>query len=783
MKAWLYSIFILVTFLSWQRIDFLDDLQKKYNAYAIRYPQVNIHLTFNQPGYSPGDTAFFSAWYLNEAIQPVNGSHIITLDLISGEGKVVQKIRFKTVNGRAANQLIFEKTLPPGGYDIVCYTDWMKNFDNDWFYRKRINLQSEKEVILKSEVKNDQVTFYPEGGHCVSGIENRIIVRGKPLTELLIECRSSSEAIKVLLDSVGVGSFSVRPKIGEDYIAKSVQLSKTWILPQIEKDGIGLHVDYYSPGLVALNIPSDSKFRDERSYAVVYSKGKLLLKKELFFKDSSIVQLKIPIEEDVRAPYQVFVFDSKSHIVAERTFVPALYNDDIVVKIQLPSETKQRESISGTVKVEDKSGKSLKANFSTTIFQKKLFGNDWIHRYSNLLDFPELIAIVEGRSLAGASYINDFLITQKRGRINWENILTGKSPELRYAFQNQIKLMGEVLSKNTGKPSPDSTTVITYLQKNVIGYEGYTKNGKFEIPFIFDFWDEDWAFCTLMNKTKTIDSDYIIKLYNDTIRTDRWLSYENQKSSSYGEYAFRKDLITTSYAFFNGNQDKQLVRDSNSNRSFEDELSGADYSINVSDYIVFPKMEDLLHEIVPSVQYKKRRDLPMIRIFYRQEIGTITYKEDPLYIVDGIMTKNTDFFLSLKPENLISIKVINNPNKLTRFGRLGENGIILVESKKGDLLNASIQQSLFSVVGLSKSLDFSESHSSNRYDTLFNRVPDLRSTLYWNPLDKSDLEESKLAFPLSDDIGNFVIRVEGFTLDGRSFSSEQIINVNFNNNE
>lgn len=53
--------------------DFLEDLQTRYDQYMSKYQPVRINLIFNQPEYAPGDTAYFSAWYLNEGFQKVKG--------------------------------------------------------------------------------------------------------------------------------------------------------------------------------------------------------------------------------------------------------------------------------------------------------------------------------------------------------------------------------------------------------------------------------------------------------------------------------------------------------------------------------------------------------------------------------------------------------------------------------------------------------------------------------------------------------------------------------------
>lgn len=394
-------------------------------------------------------------------------------------------------------------------------------------------------------------------------------------------------------------------------------------------------------------------------------------------------------------------------------------------------------------------------------------------------DLPEVAERTEKFGSKHQISLNNFLITQKWKRINWEVVLKDKTLDLRYSFQSQPKLKGRVLSKTTGQPAPDSTVIVSYLQSNNVGFEARSKNGEFEVPFIFDFWGEDEIFCTLQYKSKNIDDDYAITILRDSVvLPEAWSSQETSENSLYAEYALSKSLVSKSYSFFGSNQKQTGRLEQTANSIIEEEFLGADYAINVGDYVVFPKMEDLLREVVPFVQYRKRGNQPSVRVSFRLETSTRVFNDDPLYVIDGAMTRNTGVFMDLKPENLISIKIINNPNKLAQLSSLGENGVIFVQTKKGDFSNSVIKQNLFPVVGLSRP---SDSFKANYSKALPDRIPDLRSTLYWNPsLQTDQTGHTDVTFFASDDLGPMKIQVQGLTKDGRPFSASHEIKVVFN---
>ena len=147
---------------------------------------------------------------------------------------------------------------------------------------------------------------------------------------------------------------------------------------------------------------------------------------------------------------------------------------------------------------------------------------------------------------------------------------------------------------------------------------------------------------------------------------------------------------------------------------------------------------------------------------------------DPLYVIDGIATKSTDFFLALKPSDLLTIKIINSLNKLKPLGLLGKNGIVIVQTKMGNVREPVDDRSKL-IEGLSRPLNFKTSDYSQTSNT---HVPDFRSTIYWNPSVRTNSSGLTVVdFFCSDDVGKLTIYIEGIATGGRPFSTEQNVKV------
>ena len=69
---------IILLLCSWLADDFLQRLHTKFELYRANYPKVTLDLTINQPEFVPGDTIFFSAWYLYDELKIVNPRFKIT---------------------------------------------------------------------------------------------------------------------------------------------------------------------------------------------------------------------------------------------------------------------------------------------------------------------------------------------------------------------------------------------------------------------------------------------------------------------------------------------------------------------------------------------------------------------------------------------------------------------------------------------------------------------------------------------------------------------------------
>jgi hypothetical protein len=108
------------------------------------------------------------------------------------------------------------------------------------------------------------------------------------------------------------------------------------------------------------------------------------------------------------------------------------------------------------------------------------------------------------------------------------------------------------------------------------------------------------------------------------------------------------------------------------------------------------------------------------------------------------------------------------------YGDQAEGGLIALYSKSGD--SGRKKQAITNALKyIADGYQDSKSFYSPDYSKSSNTMkPDIRTTLFWSPLVKTDEDGiSNFKFYTSDNLSKYLIRVEGMTKDGRPFSGTQ----------
>lgn len=141
-------------------------------------PSEKIYLHTDRAEYVAGETVWLRA-YLTEAARhtPAAVSQTVHLNLLSPTGRVVDFQTLQLAHGSANGQFRLPDTLRTGTYSLVAHTQWMRNFDEAFFFRKTLTVWGRNAQPLTSAASVEgrpDLQFFPEGGHMVSGLLSRV---------------------------------------------------------------------------------------------------------------------------------------------------------------------------------------------------------------------------------------------------------------------------------------------------------------------------------------------------------------------------------------------------------------------------------------------------------------------------------------------------------------------------------------------------------------------------------------------------------------------------------
>jgi hypothetical protein len=138
------------------------------------------------------------------------------------------------------------------------------------------------------------------------------------------------------------------------------------------------------------------------------------------------------------------------------------------------------------------------------------------------------------------------------------------------------------------------------------------------------------------------------------------------------------------------------------------------------------------------------------------------YYGSPLFIVDQQVTRDVDYLSNLEFQQLDSIYLYYDNQKLTEFfGFAGFSGVVVINSKRGDLeVPNDLRIQEFSIGGLQPEIVKHENQPSE--------LPRLNPLLLWEPsLNTNQNGQAGFSFVQSDDISIYQIEVVAQSSDGK----------------
>jgi TonB-dependent SusC/RagA subfamily outer membrane receptor len=760
-KKYLFLFLLLLSGFQWADEDFTQKIASKLLHYRTVFPQEKAYLHLDKPYYVTGDTLWFKSYLVESALHmPDSASQLLYVDLIEHRtGKNVALRRVHLSGGIGHGDIVLADSIPNGAYTIRAYTNWMRNFSEDLFFRKDIYLFDPQNATGPAPSNVVDLKFFPEGGQLVAGTTTRVAFKGvnesghgTDVSGFVLN-KSNDTVALYKSEHLGMGRFQFEPKSGEVYNAflkgKDGKLTR-FDFPKVQESGFTMVVDNLSNPL-KMRVIAYSKFPGKQESAVhivghsrgivaFVAKGKV---------NAKGLMMSLPTTELPDGITHLTLFDEQSKPVCER-LVFINHNRNLNVKIT-PSKTayKPREKASIEIMVTDSAGKPVEANLSATvtdagqILQQPYDENIASHLLlsSDLKGFIEQPAYYfDPQKTERKIHMDYLMMTQGWSRFRWEDVLADSLDAPQNFVEQGITLSGEV--KRNNKKVSDKLTLSLYLSNDSLSTfmtAETNENGRFAV-YNLVFADSLKMRLQGMNKKGNTSLSFQLDPFStpkvtltkapfypitvDAQQLQAYLKRAEQDQEIARKIRESRERLLQEVTV---KGKKEVPRDSR-------KLYGsADASIKVTSQMASGARSilDLLAGRVAGVQ--------VVGSGMNASVYIRGNRTEPLFVLDG-MPVDKDMIANLNTFDVESIDVLKGASAAI-FGSRGGGGVISILTKRGNE-NYDYSQDIVPGVLVAKIAGYNvpKEFYAPAYgqNGIQNTNPDYRSTVFWAPMLQTD---------------------------------------------
>ena len=754
------------------------NLSEKLENYHRRYPQQKAYLHLDKLAYHAGERLWYKAYLVDaRSHQPDTISKNLVVELVNsfGESSMIQLVKLQ--RGFSRGDFLLPDTLPQGLYRMRAYTNWMRNFGEEYFFSREINIWNSehaaqlyrddkiankrfKKKSLRKSGKLD-LQFFPEGGYLVHNLNSRIGFKGINELGLGVDVEGKiidNQNLTVASFSsfhLGMGLFKLKPETGRKYTAvitsedgKNIRFK----LPEILDNGYVMSVSQQDESGIRIHI--QSTYPDEPVFLACHIRGILIHASE-YPVSSGETYIDIPLEDTPGGIMHITLFDSKREPRCERLIY--VHPDDIL-NILVEKEKDEygiREEVKLFLTVRDAEGNPVEGNFSLAVSDRDLenYAGDF---QAGMVPSLLLTSDLNGRIEEPDFYFESgdartrealdlLLMTQGWRRFIWNDVINEERLRIDYPIQKGLTINGNITKELFDLPIKNLPVTLTVLSEFNDVFTSRTDNqGKyvFHLP---DYEDT----ITVEITARRLSGRKNLVIYID----DNDLPGTEQFYSSYS-----RDMIVQGTNVF---KPPQVIEEDTMQSSTKGIYHEPDFVLEVDDQMrTYNSVLEMIQGRVPGVQVTGNKVL--IR-------GPTSFygSNEPLFLIDNVPT-DVNTVQSMNPMDVERIEFLKGPGAAI-YGLRGANGVIAIFTRRGRFMIKGKLE--FDMLGYHKAREF----YSPRYGTGFDHlVPDYRSCLYWNPQVYTDKEgKTEISFYNSEKPGKYFIVIEGITAIGQIGSSER----------
>ncbi|RZK81776.1 MAG: TonB-dependent receptor [Pedobacter sp.] len=641
-----------------------------------------------------------------------------------------------------------------------------------------------KEVLIKSTSDAVDVQFFPEGGNLVENLPNKIGIKavganglGQDVSGSIIDGQGK-EITAFSTTHLGMGNFILNPRPGQILSAKvkfKDGSEKVFGLPKPLAQGYVLSTNNTTGNIEIKIMLAPQMIGKGELKLVTQHNGNIYFvtransQKPLI--SASIEKSKLP-----SGIIQLTLFSPDNVPVAERLVFVNNPTDQINTAVNADKQSYgKKENVSLTLNAIANS-KPVEGTFSVSVTNTTAVKPDELNE-SNILTSLLLTSDIAGYVEKPNYYflnneqqtlkdLDDLMLTQGWRRFQWKNVINGIVPPNIHQPEKTLKISGTVVNFG-GKPAPKTKVSLYSTSGGFFGVDTLTDaNGRFNFDnltfgdstkFIVQARTEKGK-RNLDIKLDVVSGQLVTKNKNTgdiILNVNEGLSDYLEQSKKYFDQLARSGRLERSIVLKEVNiaeKKNKVVNSSNLNGN-----GNADNVITADQLQNCVTLSQCLQGRVPGLMISngiasllRNRGVPM------------------QIILDGMYVE-PEFLDNIIPNDIETIEVLRTIGYTAIYGSRGGGGVLVINTKRGGSGSNSGSRYVPGIVTSSpKGYNAPRTFYSPKYDTPSDQtVPDLRSTIYWNPLITTNANgKAVFSYYNSDEAGTYRVVVEGIDMMG-----------------
>ena len=749
--------------------------QQQFENYSDNNYQEKVFLHTDKTVYATGEVIWFKAYITNAASNKLSLlSKICYVEIITADKKALLQGKIDIDSGKGNGSFQIPASIRTGNYLIRAYTNWMKNFDPQFYFEQTISIINPNKGPENIKPDNDtanHIQFFPEGGNLVYDLPNTIAYKitdaygkGLPANGTVVNEKNDSVA-EFETEHFGMGTFSFTPLRGNKYHA-IIKVNGSRVmkdLPEIYNSGWVMHIKDEGNTLsadISCNIETEHSvflFAHTR-HATKFAKIQSLINGHAAFTIS-----KSELGEGIS---QLTLFNEEKQPVCERLYFkkPTGVLPVKLDNVNMTYELRKKVDIKATAG--ETNGIATNADMSVAVY---LTDSLQPEQKVNLINYLWLTSDLKGVIESPGYYFDNtgadvdkatdnLMLTQGWRRFKWEEVLSNKKPSFTYLpeFEGHI-ITGRILPKTGSLPDTGVTVYLSVPGKHFkFANTTASKDGLIQFNV-----EKFYGNRELIAQTDAADSNYRVFIDNpfseqyDDIPVD-----PVQVTSSRANDILLRSIGAQAADIYEPEKENNFRLPVSFDTTAFYGKPSREYYLDA--YTRFPTMEEVMREYVKEVHVKKRDKNFRYEVF--DEPYVTYFNDDPLVLLDGVPIFNVDKIIAMDPLKIQKVDVIT-----AKFfkGNQHYDGIVSYGTYNGDLENYELDPN--SLVVEYDGLQLQREFYSPQYETneqLLSRKPDYRNVLYWSPDVKIKNGKADISFYTSDIPGKYVVLIQGISNDG-----------------